>query len=122
LLQVTLRKFINLGGKGMRTTVVLVIVLLTLGLYSVPALAGDNAVIQPLPASCQPVSDVELSQMRGKQLTNFNGCAQALLCEKVKWIWDNKVPVPVKQSWVGQKLVSVYQQYCHTNNTNGNQH
>jgi len=105
----------------MRTTVVLVIVLLTLGLYSVPALAGDNAVIQPLPASCQPVSDVELSQMRGKQLTNFNGCGQALLCETVKFIWVNKVPESFKQSCIGQKLVISYQRFC-GNNTNGNQH
>ena len=50
----------------MRTMVLLLIVLLTLGLCSVPAMAGDQAVIQPLPASCQPVSDVQLSDMNGR--------------------------------------------------------
>jgi hypothetical protein len=61
----------------MRTIVVLVIVLLTLGLVSVPAMAGDNAVIQQLPASCQPVSDVELSQLSGKFGFRFDLCQVA---------------------------------------------
>jgi hypothetical protein len=61
----------------MRTTVLLVIVLLTLGLWSAPAMAGDHAVIQQLPASCQPVSDVELSQLSGKQGFSFNWCQVA---------------------------------------------
>jgi len=52
----------------MRTTVLLLIVLLTLGLGTVPAMAGDQAVMQPLPASCQPVSDAELCQLNGKGL------------------------------------------------------
>ena len=56
----------------MRTTAVLVILLLTLGLSlgAAPALAED-AVIQPLPSACQPVNDVELSQISGKQF-DFN--------------------------------------------------
>jgi len=52
----------------MRTTAVLLILLLVVGLNlgASVALAGDHSVIQPLPSACQPVSDVELSQMRGK--------------------------------------------------------
>jgi hypothetical protein len=53
----------------MRTLVLLLIMLLTLGLCSVPAMAGDQAVIQSLPASCQPVSDEELANMKGTQLS-----------------------------------------------------
>ena len=51
----------------MRTIAVVVIFLLTLGLSVgvAPALAED-AVIQPLPMACQPVSDTELSQLNGK--------------------------------------------------------
>jgi hypothetical protein len=49
--------------------VLLLIVLLTLGLCSVPAMAGDQAVIQPLPATCQPVSDVELTKLSGRLMT-----------------------------------------------------
>jgi hypothetical protein len=54
----------------MRTTAMLVILLLAVGLNlgASVALAGDHAVIQPLPTACQPLSDVELSQMRGKFL------------------------------------------------------
>jgi len=53
----------------MRTTAVLVILLLTLGLSlgAAPALAED-AVIQQMPAACQPVTDAELSQLNGKFL------------------------------------------------------
>jgi len=51
----------------MRTTVLLLIVLVTLGLGSAPAMAGDQAVMQPLPASCQTVSDAELANLNGKQ-------------------------------------------------------
>jgi hypothetical protein len=53
----------------MRTTALLVILLLTLGLSVgvAPALAQD-AVMQPLPSACQPVSDTELSQLNGKFL------------------------------------------------------
>lgn len=56
----------------MRTTAVLVVLLLTLGLSVgvVPALAED-AVIQQMPAACQQVSDAELSQLNGK-FFNFN--------------------------------------------------
>jgi hypothetical protein len=56
----------------MRTTAVLVILLLTLGLSMgvSPALAED-AVMQPLPSACQTVSDTELSQLNGKFL-GFN--------------------------------------------------
>jgi len=52
----------------MRTTAVLVILLLVVGLNlgASVARAGDHAVIQPLPTACQPVSDVELSHIRGK--------------------------------------------------------
>jgi len=46
--------------------VLLLMVLLTLGLCTVPAMAGDQAVMQQLPAACQPVSDAELSQLNGK--------------------------------------------------------
>ena len=54
----------------MRTTAVLVILLLVVGLNlgASVARAGDHAVIQPLPTACQPVSDVELSHIRGKFL------------------------------------------------------
>jgi hypothetical protein len=103
----------------MRTMVVLVTVLLTLGLCSVPAMAGDNAVIQQLPASCQPVSDVELSQIQGKGLINFNGCAQAFLCQAVRCVWANQVPDSFKRSCIGQQLVRCYQNFCRTNNNTG---
>lgn len=112
-------KFIERGGKAMRTTVVLVIVLLTLGLCSVPALAGDSPVIQQLPASCQPVSDAELSQIQGKGFINFSGCAQAFLCRTVTCIWANQVPECFKQSCIGQQLQRCYQNFCRTNNTGG---
>jgi hypothetical protein len=74
----------------MRTTVLLVIVLLTLGLWSAPAMAGDHAVIQQLPASCQPVSDVELAQLSGKQGFSFNWCQVA------RCIY-NQLPPPTQQ-------------------------
>jgi hypothetical protein len=52
----------------MRTTALLVILLLTLGLSlgSAPALAEDQAVIQSMPVACQPVSEAELAQLNGK--------------------------------------------------------
>jgi len=45
----------------------LLIVSVTLGLGSGPAMAGDQAVMQPLPVSCQAVSDAELANLNGKQ-------------------------------------------------------
>ncbi|MEJ2093294.1 MAG: hypothetical protein P8X65_14015 [Syntrophobacterales bacterium] len=52
----------------MRTTAVLVILFLVVGLNlgASFALAGDNPVIQPLPSACQPVSDVDHGWMRKK--------------------------------------------------------
>jgi hypothetical protein len=54
----------------MRTTAVLVALLLVVGLNlgASGALAGDIAIIQPLPTGSQPVSDVELYHIRGKFL------------------------------------------------------
>ncbi|MEJ2071337.1 MAG: hypothetical protein P8X65_12960 [Syntrophobacterales bacterium] len=108
----------------MRTTAVLVILLLTLGLSLgvAPALAGENAVIQPLPSACQPVSDVELSQMRGKLLAvgtvgtdGTDGCFNSFLCNAVRSFWVNKVPAKFKQSCLGQKLKSYYRCICQPN-------
>jgi hypothetical protein len=60
----------------MRTTVVLMILLLTLGISMgpAPALAENEAVLQPFPAAYQPVSEAELSEMSGKFLyfNNFD--------------------------------------------------
>lgn len=55
----------------MRTTALLVIFLLALGLSlgTAPALAADQAVVQSPVAACQPVSETELSQMNGKFFT-----------------------------------------------------
>ena len=63
----------------MRTTVVLVILLLTLGLSlgPAPAVAEDQAVFQQMPASCQRVSDAELSQVEGK-FFSFNQVARCV--------------------------------------------
>jgi hypothetical protein len=75
----------------MRTLVLLLIVLLTLGLCSVPAPAGDQAVIQPLPASCQPVSDVELAQLNGKAMMRTD-----LLGLAVRYV-ESKIPPRAQQ-------------------------
>lgn len=66
----------------MRTAVVLVILLLTIGLAwgPAPALAEGKAVNQPLPLTCQPVSDAELTQISGKFFrfnNNLNFCQVA---------------------------------------------
>lgn len=74
----------------MRTTVVLAILLLTMGLWSAPALAGDQTVIQQVPASCQPVSDVELSQLSGKK-----GCS--LDFRQVARCIYNQLPPPTQE-------------------------
>ena len=68
----------------MRTLVLVLIVLLTLGLCSVPALAGDQAVIQSLPASCQPVSDVELTQLNGKAMMRTSFLGEIVRCIESK--------------------------------------
>jgi len=105
----------------MRTTAVLVILLLTLGLSVgvAPALAED-AVIQPLPAACQSVNDAELSQISGKQLNfDINWC-QVVFCVYQK--------LPLSDT-TRQRISCVYQtvrafKSCfnnHANNTtNGN--
>jgi hypothetical protein len=89
----------------MRTTAMLVILLLTLGLSLgvAPALAGENAVIQPLPSACQPISDVELSQMRGKLMTT-DGCVKSFFCQAALSFWFNKVPIKFRESCIGQKI------------------
>jgi len=58
----------------MKTTALLVILLLALGvsLAPAPALAADQAVIQALPETCQPVSETELSQLNGKFRFSFD--------------------------------------------------
>lgn len=55
----------------MRTTALLVILLLTLGLSlgTAPTLAEDQAVVQAMPAACQPVNEAELAQLNGKFFT-----------------------------------------------------
>ncbi len=68
----------------MRTMVLMLIVLLTLGLGSVPAMAGEQAVTQPLPASCQPVSDVELTQLNGKAMMRTSFLGEIVRCIESK--------------------------------------
>ena len=60
----------------MRTLVILVILLLTLGLGwgSVPAMAEGNAEIQQMPLSCQPLTDAELAQFSGMNGPTTNLC------------------------------------------------
>ena len=89
----------------MRTTAVLVILFLVVGLNlgASFALAGDNPVIQPLPSACQPVSDVELSQMRGKLMTT-DGCVRSFFCQAAVCFWENKVPQTFKDTCLGQKI------------------
>ncbi len=84
----------------MKTTLLLVILLLTLGLWSVPALAGDNVVMQPLPAASQPVDDAQLSQMNGKFLKPVYDVRQAAQC------LFNKLPPNVRTEivWVAQTI------------------
>lgn len=71
----------------MRTTVLLVIVLLTMGLAwgPAPVVAGDKAVMQ-LPQSCQPVTDAELAQLSGKQGNSFD------LCQVARCIYSHLPP------------------------------
>ena len=92
----------------MRTTAVLVILMLafSLNLGASIALAGDNTVIQPLPSACQPLSDVELSQMRGTFLDS--GSFKIFLLQSAYALWVNKVPTKFKQSPVGQYIEQKY--------------
>ncbi len=83
----------------MRTTVVLVIFLLTMGLWSVPALAGDNPGIQQAPAALQPVDDAVLTQMNGKL------AARPDLCSVVERFIVSKIP-PQAQKQI-QTVVAV---------------
>jgi len=83
----------------MKTMVLLLIVLLTLGLGSVSAMAGDQAVMEQLPASCQPVSDAELCQLNGKGLRmSTTNLRQLTMCVY------NKLPEETQA-----KLLHVYQ-------------
>ncbi len=52
----------------MKTTALLVVLLLTLGLSMgpAPALAADQPVLQDMPAACQPVSEAQLAELNGK--------------------------------------------------------
>lgn len=52
----------------MKTTALLVVLLLALGLSLGPApvLAAEQAVLQDMPAACQPVSEAQLSELNGK--------------------------------------------------------
>ena len=97
----------------MRTTAVLVILFLVVGLNlgASFALAGDNPVIQPLPSACQPVSDVELSQIEGKFLA-MDGCVKDFLCQAARNFWINKVPTKFKESCLGQKIKATYLKFC----------
>jgi hypothetical protein len=70
----------------MRAMALLAILLLTMGLWSAPVMAGDNTVIQQLPASCQPVTDAELSQMNGKGRISLD------LCRIAQCIYSNLPP------------------------------
>lgn len=76
----------------MRTMVLLVILLLTMGLWSAPVMAGDNGTIQQLPALCQPVSDAELANMNGKQF------APSLFLHRVARCISSKLPPETKQN------------------------
>jgi hypothetical protein len=68
----------------MRTTAVLVALLLIVGLNlgASVALAGDHASFQLLSRASQPVSDVELSQIRGK----FHGPSTRVVFGRGAWI------------------------------------
>lgn len=69
----------------MRTTVLLAILLLTLGLFSAPAMAGENAVIQQSAALYQPISNADLSQMNGKLMAqpDLLQVAERLIVSKI---------------------------------------
>jgi hypothetical protein len=76
-----------------KTTVLLLIVLLTLGLSTVPAMAGDQVVMQPLPVSCQPVGDAELCRLNGKGLRmSTTDLRQLGMC------FYNKLPAETQQN------------------------
>jgi hypothetical protein len=100
----------------MRTTVVLVILLLTLGLSlgPAPAVAEDNAVFQQMPASCQRVSDVELSQVEGKFFT-FNQIARCVYPR----IPEQYQPCVLKVYQFSRCLYSYFKNHSGNNVTNG---
>ena len=104
----------------MRTTAVLVILLLavSLNLGASMALAGENAVIQPLPSACQSVSDAELSQIQGK-FNGMDGCVKSFFCQVAYCFWENKVPIKFKTSCLGQKIQTRLFSFCNIQNGNG---
>lgn len=102
----------------MRTTALLVIFLLALGLSlgPAPALAQEQAVVQSLPAACQPVSEAELSQLNGKFccLGKINFCQLALCI-------SDKLPISEctreRIARVCRTIQAVKSCFTHTNNT-----
>jgi len=102
----------------MRTTALLVILLLALGLSlgSAPALAEDQAVVQPLPAACQPVNDAELAQLNGKFL-NFNNInwRQVALCVYQKLPLSEDTRSTIRCAY--QTCQTFRSCFNHTNNT-----